>query len=406
MLQNNMERLLVSSEPKADESLIGYVLRLTERNGYETPLWILEMVSPNYKDPHRAYALAFGPQEDVDKLARVIGIGRAKLACLTYPRVNHSDGVALHSYQGQAIPQHTIRQGYPKICPDCLSEASYCRRIWELSFITICLKHERLLIDECPSCNKRISLFRKHVGTCSCQFHWRDSPALPVKEPELRLAKYVYQLCGLLADENDSQELFPALQKLTLNDLLLALFFIAGQHRGISSATSKHLVSIGRNKDFHGTLIKAHTVFENWPNNYFRFLDERRIQERKATGNYPRMKSALYGEFGSFYSGLHGVLSGSQFDFMRGAFIDYITQKRIGDRRSSLRPQKLIRDSPDGPYVLKSDVRRLLGVDYGWINHRIRAGEVKFLVRNKGKKRLIFVDLINITKLKLAQNPC
>lgn len=406
MFQNAIKSLLVRPVPKADESLMGYIVRLTERNGYETPLWILKMANLGLDESYRSCVLPLSPREGLCRLAHLIGINEEMLAQLTYPHASTRDGVSQYSFFGQPMPQYTIRANRPKICPDCLSELSYCRRLWELSLITTCLKHKRLLIDECPKCKKQISWSRKYVCICTCKFDWRESPASPVEEAEMMLTKHVHWICGVLAGENQLQVPLNPLRKLTLNDLLLPLFFIAGQHKGMSSATSKHLAAAGKNQSFHRILTGAYSVFENWPVNYFEFLDRRRVQERTVTRTYQRMKSALYGEFGSFYYGLHGVLSGRQFDFMRIAFIDHVSQKRLGDHHSSRRPQKSSRALPDGPYVLKSDVRRLLGVDYGWIDHRIRAGEVRSLVRNKGKKRLIFVDLTEITKLKLAQNPC
>src|SRR5205085_8970969 len=116
--------------------------------------------------------------------------------------------------------------------------------------------------------------------------------------------------------------------KLSLNDFLTALFFIAGQSQGISSATSKHLVAKGTKQNFHDLITKAFSVFENWPNNYFGFLERRAVQEKGVTRSYQRMKSTLYRDFGSFYSGLHGVLSGNQFDFMRNALLS--TSLKIG----------------------------------------------------------------------------
>jgi hypothetical protein len=227
-----------------------------------------------------------------------------------------------------------------------------------------------------------------------------------VVEQELRLTRHIYQLYGLSVTGTNPSKLSEPFSRLLLNDLLRALFFIAGQQRGLSSATSRHLVAAGKNKNFHSILTEAYSVFDNWPANYFRFLDRRRVQERGVTRTYQRMKSGLYGEFGSFYSGLHSVLSGSQFEFMRIAFIDYITQKLAGDynlRHGSLKRGK---NTLNRPYVLKSDARRLLSVEYPWIDHHVREGQIKTLVQSKGKKRLIFVDLIDVTKLKLTQNSC
>ncbi|HEV2859468.1 MAG TPA: hypothetical protein VGX48_00520 [Pyrinomonadaceae bacterium] len=257
-----------------------------------------------------------------------------------------------------------------------------------------------MLIDECPNCKRRISWSRKRLRVCSCNFDWRESLAPPVVEQELRLTRHIYQLCGLSVAGADMPKLSEPLSRLSLNDLLRTLFFVAGQQMGLSSTTSRHLVAARRNQNFHGILINAYSVFDNWPASYFRFLDQRRVRERKVTRTYQRMKSALYREFGSFYSGLHSVLSGSQFDFMRYAFIEYVTQNRMLDCLPDTMSKNPIEDSLKSRYLLKSDARRLLGVDYAWINHRIRTGGLRTIVRSKGKKRLIFIKVEDVAKLR------
>lgn len=392
-------RLLIRAKPYPDESCTGYFLRLTEQNGYESLSWIFQAADVSYEKSHQGCVFAFDASKHLSHLAQLAGISTAEIIKLTYPRTSDSDNLSLNYFFGQPVSKDLIRSNRPKICPGCLSETPYCRRVWEFSAVTACPIHRRLLIDECPKCNRRISWFRKSVRVCSCKFDWRESPALPVVEQELRLTRHIYQLCGLSVAVLDRQKLSEPIAKLSLNDLLRALLFVAGQQRGLSSSTSRHLVAAGKNQNFHNILIKTYSVFECWPDNYFRFLDQRRLQEKSVVRTYQRMKSALYGEFGSFYSGLHSVLSEKQFDFMRCAFIEYLTRNwvRVGHLNSM--HQKTIEDSPKEPYVLKSDVRRLLGVDNTWINHRINTGALTTMTLSKGKKRLIFIKVIDVLGL-------
>lgn len=398
-VRQNM-RLLISARPYYDESFTGYVLRLTELNGYDSLSWVYEAASLNYKGTHQGSTYVFAPpQKNLILLALLAGINSTELLELTYLRA-HSSADERHVYFfGQIIPQYLLQITKPKICPDCLSDVPYCRRIWELSAITACPIHTRLLINECPNCNRRISWSRTRVRVCICKFDWRDSPLAPVSEHELRLTHQIYRLCSLPVKANDLQNPSKPISRLSLNDLLLVLFFIAGQFRGISSTTSKRLVSDDRNKSFHNILTDAYFIFENWPSNYFQFLDQRRTQERSAKRTYQRVKSILYIEFGSFYSGLCGVLSGNQFNFMRGAFIEYIVQNIMRGYSPASTRYKIAEESLNREYILKSDVRRLLGVDNLWINQRIRTGALKTVVRSKGKKRLVFIKAEDVTRL-------
>lgn len=393
-------KLLISRKPYPNESFMGYFLRLTERNGYDSLSWIFQIVDVNYKGARSACMLAFEAPESLTGLAQLAGINLSELTQLTHPRFSGNPSALLHYFFGQPVFHELIRPNRPKICPDCLSESPYCRRAWEFSAVTACPTHRRLLIDECPKCKRRISWSRKNMTVCSCKFDWRESPASPVVEQELRLTRHIYQLCGLPVAEADPPKLPEPILRLSLNDFLRALFFVAGQQRSISAATSRHLVAAGKSQNFHSILTKAYSVFEDWPTNYFRFLDKRRVQERRVIRTYQRMKSALYGEFGSFYSGLHSVLSGSQFDFMRGAFIEYVTQNQMLNYFPDSGSHKPIEGLLKSQYVLKSDVRRLLGVDYAWINHCIETGRLRTAVRSKGKKRLIFIKAEDVVRLR------
>ncbi|MCA1617776.1 MAG: TniQ family protein [Acidobacteria bacterium] len=393
-------RLLISGKPYPHESFMGYFLRLTEKNGYDSLSWIFQMADVNHEGTRPAYILAFEAPERLTGLAQLAGINLIELIQLTHQRLLGNPSTPLHYFFGQPVTQDLIRSNRPKICPDCLSESPYCRRVWELSALTACPTHRRLLIDECPKCKRQISWSRKIVTVCSCKFDWRESPASSVVEQGLRLTRHIYQLCGLPVAGEAQPKLPEPISKLSLNDLLLALFFVAGQQRGFSAATSRHLVAAGKSKNFHRLLTEAYSVFDNWPVNYFRFLDQRRAQERKVTRTYQRMKSTLYREFGSFYSGLHSVLSGSQFDFIRGVFVEYLTQKRMLDCLPDTMSNNPIEDSLKSRYVLKSDARRLTGADYAWINHCIRIGRLRTIVRSKGKKRLIFIKVEDVAKLR------
>jgi hypothetical protein len=398
-------RLLISGKPYPNESFMGYFLRLTEQNGYDSLSWIFQIAEVNYEDTRPACTLAFEAPERLTGLAQMAGINLIELIRLTYQRLPGNPSAPLHYFFGQPVPQDLIRLNRPKICSDCLSESPYCHRVWEFSAVTACPIHRRLLIDECPKCKKRISWSRKKVTVCPCKFDWRESPTSQVVERDLRHTRHIYQLCGLSVARADPPKLIEPFSRLSLNDLLRALFFVAGQQRGISAATSRHLVAAGKSQNFHSILTEAYSVFDNWPVNYFRFLDERRTQERAVTRAYQRMKSALYGEFGSFYSGLHSLLRENQFDFLRGNFIEYITRNRMGNYPPGSIQHKVAEDSIKGEYLLKSDVRRLLGVDNAWVNHLLETGRLRSVVRSKGKRRLIFIKVEDVARAHaLAQS--
>jgi TniQ protein len=396
------ERLIRTRGPEADESFFGYIVRLTERNFYESPSWILRLSELDPAQLTTESAITFESSKRLSGLSRLTGVNANELARITYGVAASPKSEPLYWFFNQLVPQYVIRLKHPKICPECLAEAPYCRRIWDLSIFTTCPEHKRLLIDECPKCKKIISWARNSVSTCRCEFDWREIPKVSVKESELDLARHIYRLCGLASRGghiSDPADQNPVL-KLSLQDLLTALFFIAGQYQGLSSVTSKHLTTGGRNKDNHAHFIKAYSVFQDWPKNYYRFLNWRRTQERNVSPSKQRLKSTLYEAFGKFYIGLYNMLSASQFDFMRSEFSQYLIKNRGSDCDSRGDWSGNETRHSDSGFISKTDARRLLGIDNGTMNELIKTGTLMTKVRSKGKKRLIFIDLVGLTNLK------
>lgn len=62
---------------------------------------------------------------------------------------------------------HRKRQGYGlQFCPRCLQEGEqpYYRRIWRVSFNTVCPQHKCMLLDRCPDCGTGVSFHRTDIG--------------------------------------------------------------------------------------------------------------------------------------------------------------------------------------------------------------------------------------------------
>jgi hypothetical protein len=238
------------------------------------------------------------------------------------------------------------------------------------------------------------------LTTCQCKFDWRDSPVASVTESELQLTRLVFQVCGLLSDEGKS--FLPQrnpLFALGLKDFTLAMIFIAGQQQGLSLSTINHLIPRRKNNDFHKLFTKAFYIFENWPNNYYCFLDWCSAQKRNIPPVYERLQSVLYKDFGKLYTGIHTILSDTKFDFMRKAFVDYLLSKWKGCDISAFTRNKDKGQYGSIKYVSKSDAKRLLNADDEWINHFIQIGRLRTMVRSKGMKRLIFVKVTDIAEL-------
>lgn len=102
-----------------------------------------------------------------------------------------------------------------QMCPLCLSEDKnpYYRRLWRLSWATICLKHNITLLDRCLDCQNPIIFHRGDMGwrnqsvslsmtQCSvCDLHWTSKKVIKsLKKPDSDVSIFQEKLENALAD--------------------------------------------------------------------------------------------------------------------------------------------------------------------------------------------------------------
>jgi hypothetical protein len=395
-------RLLRTGRPKADESLTGYVVRLAEQNSYDNSSWILRMIDLERNRSVTSCELAFETNGNLSRLAEITGSDEEELKTLIYSHASEPDLNHLYRFFNQLVPKYAIRTTHPKVCPACVLETGYWHRIWESVLVTACPIHKCVLIDECPKCGRPISLDRGTVSICHiCKADWKDLSYVEVNEFELALSRHVHHLCRLSNGEDVARK--PIYQNpilaLGLKDLMVAVIFIAGHCKGISSTTGRYLEPKGRNRDLHALFTRSYSVFEDWPHNFYRFLDWICTQEKNTTLIRQRLKSALYDDFGKLYPDLYRVLSLHEFKFMRSAFVEYLAKRWKGNCLSVFKREKKATLNIRERYVSKADAMRLLETDSMNVTHLIKIGKLRSIVRSKGKKRLIFVEVTDIAKL-------
>jgi hypothetical protein len=224
------------------------------------------------------------------------------------------------------------------------------------------------------------------------------SPPTPIKEPELRLARHIYRVCRLPLDNylTSNSVIKNHIYNLPLQGTLSALFFIAGQHQGLSLSTNKNLRPSGRNEDLHLIFTKAFSVFEDWPNTYYLFLDWVRERAKSIPLNRQRQKSVLYREFGNFYGSLFKILSGSQFEFMRRAFVEYLKGRWEGYLVFSNSPKGGEMPYCKSKYISIKDAIRLLATDEEQVRWLVKMGKIRTIILSKGKRRFVFTELMDV----------
>jgi hypothetical protein len=398
-MASQFERLVLTASPYPDESFAGYLSRLTELNSYDSPSWILQLARlGNYE---RKEALAFTEREKLRYLSTLTGESVTQLLELTHrkQRAKSRQSSLETKFFGLSVPRSAIQLRFTSICPACLRENGYIRRIWELTLVTTCTLHECRLVDECPKCHRNIPFLRPRLGFCRCGNDLRKIEAASVKEDEMELTQRVHTLCNLerawVAPQHNSE-----LGALELCDLIHIVSLITSQYYRASygcsvravDTTTRWLRGAIKLKAGHELLCKTMHVFREWPNNFFAFLDwrARHLQsDVRLTG--------VQRDFGELWSALHRKPLSPAFDFVRDAFETYLKRFWLGGHASQIRRLK---DRGQTRYVSKPQALRILGIASETIDRLIELDELKSHIETRGNRRLILISRTGIDHLK------
>jgi hypothetical protein len=391
-----VNELLHPAEFQVGESQFSFLLRLTELNYYATPAWITSLAGlPRISDPH---PFIFDKGADLNRFANLSGRSVAELKARMYLPIGEPETrCGTRSFFGLPVPYYMIRAQRPKVCPLCLKDFGFCRAVWDLLPVTTCPIHRCLLLRNCPKCYRHISWSRTKLYLCKCTFDFRNAVPVPVDEHELRIAQQVHRLCGIPGSTCPGADFRPdnPLLSLDLFHLFSVCLLIAGQYEGFIDTVGKSWDSRRRAVDSHPSISKAASVFDDWPNNYWQFLEWLRSQQRRSG-----YRSGLLKDFGQFYLTLYRRLSSTQFDFMRTAFGEYLCEKWDGGYLSAhvARTNGIVIDKRK--YVSRSEAAGVLEIDANWVNRLIGTGKLKGVTRDLGHDRLILIERESLNKLR------
>lgn len=140
--------LIVTPEPKPDESGRGYYRRLASENG----------------------------MRGLRELAAMADVARTAAALLNCPEhvaeqldLQPQWAVLASQREKQAASWRALRRSNSEaVCPCCLQDDIYIRASWEHVFYTACPKHKRSVVDRCPDCGDLLSTNREFIESCNC----------------------------------------------------------------------------------------------------------------------------------------------------------------------------------------------------------------------------------------------
>lgn len=310
-----MNPLVVTPSHRPNESLLGYALRVSEENGYETPWHML-----NYAGVDQSAMKTAGfPHQ---KLAMLVGKPAIALEPISYSGLA-GDGkrefkILAHGL-GKSVKYNPLRLKHPSFCPQCVVEDGHINAFWDLTIAVACPRHEVQPISRCQECGTSLSWFRRGLLKCKCG-------AGLVAENTTEIPQAIIDLMSLLwaklnqdslsTFENKSNFPIEDLNNMPIRSFLALIPALARLVNDLEKSTDPASVF----NDVH----KAAGVFEDWPKNFHSFLRNYATKSK----NINVHTASLRKRFESLYQSLFkGPVFAKDIAFMRSEFVNFGLQE-------------------------------------------------------------------------------
>lgn len=167
-------------KPDAEESLVGFLSRLAERNG--VPIDGIQWFARSIGLPFTSIGVLSTKRTDLTDITRNAGIAQAQLEQMAF----WPEQSGLIRIGGGLVRRHDIGMAYRKVCPKCLASTGIHRRAWHLKAVNVCIIHQIPLASQCPRCRLTLRWNNSSVTRCGCG---QDLRRMSVPEiPELSVS--------------------------------------------------------------------------------------------------------------------------------------------------------------------------------------------------------------------------
>lgn len=304
-----MELLVRTPSPYLTESLLGYVLRVSEENGYDTPWHVLQLARV---DQGQMQTAGF----PVAKLAGVLGKSYAALEHLSYRELTGEkpNFKILGHHLGPGLNTGPFRLNNPAFCPLCVAEHGHIDAFWDLSAAVACPQHGVLALNACPNCKSPINWFRPGLLRCQCGADFSECSPAPVSEGLQSLMNVLFRkLHRLPIVDMDNQVCFPLqqLDKVPFGSLLQIVNRLGQWNNNSHSHKAQ---------DNEHALLGAVESLKDWPSGFHAMLHrlgEKSLQD--GVGGFGLRK-----QFGTFYENMFkGCNSARHAGFLKHEFIEF-----------------------------------------------------------------------------------
>lgn len=293
-----IQPLIVTPQPMPNESFKGYILRVAEANGYPSVNGMLKHVGMTEYEIRSSIP-------SLEKLKLLVASQLHEFEFLTWQKTYSGHQLSFH----HNVPKLYLHSQRPHLCPVCIMESGYIHTFSEIKYAVACPEHAVLTINQCPACEKDLSIFRPGMSICNCGYDFINSEVKRTDNAGL------LALMSILKSklENTAPNLvmldkagFPTdnLTAMALNTLLSFIYRIMGR------ATKQ--------KELLGAVTQVASILTNWPSGFHQYLEEVHAPEANLES------SGLRKQFLPLYETLFkNGMPRQEVDFIHQAFVEF-----------------------------------------------------------------------------------
>lgn len=374
MIFENQPTLPVRIRPFHGEATIGYLLRVSQANGYVT---LSQLVNP-----FRSFdALCQGLNLSIEERQTLIG--------------------PLSSFRGstELLNSQTsvdFNTSLMRWCSLCFQESAHIRGSWLLKISCVCSRHAVVLHDRCPCCGSVQRLGRVNYLQCDCGVWLAGYQAQDVVSSSL------LRLSQMVEAAIDSPSGLPGVPLLSLSEWLKLISYL-GQYSDSAQPRKPGKLGNMHQLDTASALMRqASHLLDNWPDNFHALLIEIHCQAKREAKSTTRIRDT----FGTLYHVLYTDLSDDCFQFLRDAFERYLHEHWAGvvnKRHRAFKSETIARH----PRVTLKQAAKKAGVAPSTVRHFIRAEVIAgHQIELPSGRRLRSVDEQSLSEIAILAKGC
>ncbi|NOU63228.1 hypothetical protein GC096_04095 [Paenibacillus sp. LMG 31461] len=326
--------------PEYDESLKGFIQRVSENNNLGEVMWIYNLVKlKSYNKPTEIHY----QEADLSLLSDLLGLEVEKLLSLTFiPDLQMCDPIVRNT-----IIQYGIGTYKTKVCPLCIEEG-WVRKMWHINLLSTCPNHSIRLIEVCPNCNKDISPYLNKINVCKCGFNYQNSPIIKSSDQEVEFSRLIHQKLFIQSpfkvDGNNP------LLSLEFNQILYLFIFIGHQ---ISFYFHKFRIKYNNSntRNLRNEIVmKTYQIFTDYPSSFHKFLDELALISKPSKN---KSYNGIHLVFGNFHRALLEKFLSPEYRFLLIHYNEYLERNLINEPRRTTNGRLRIKTIDNQSVVLR-----------------------------------------------------